>query len=206
MILKLMFDNPITDEKDCIDIEYPSLDYTKFKRLHEYNTDEDITQILENILKSLDCTIEYDGIRFRTTSYPIYSMFLSEYYFYVSKIINQFVYNKYIDKLIKRHINNIVFEYENPCVIKDNKSKNNTKRKKSPPNKFVKYTIKDVFTNKTKYVYCNYKTDEQIESDNPDLLDKLNSAKKKNVKKHNRNKQIGVPLSAMTFNFKKKNK
>ena len=60
-----------------------------------------------------------------------------------------------------------------------------------------------MFTNKSKYVYCNYKTDEQVESDNPDLLDKLNSKISKR-KQNNKRKQIGVPLNAMTFNFKKK--
>ena len=121
-------------------------------------------------------------------------------YFYVNKITNQFIYNEYIDKLIKRHIDNIVFEHDNPYIVN---TKPNKKKKKSPPNKFVKYTTKDMFTNKSKYVYCNYKTDEQIESDNPDLLDKLNSKINKR-KQNNKRKQIGVPLSAMTFNFKKK--
>lgn len=196
----LNYVNPITDEINYLEVQYPIIDYGKFKRLYEYNSDNDLIKILDNILKDLDCTKEYNGVRFRTTNYPIYSMFLSDYYFYVNKITNQFIYNEYIDKLIKRHIDNIVFEYNNPYIVN---TKNNKKKKKSPPNKFVKYTTKDMFTNKSKYVYCNYKTDEQIESDNPDLLDKLNSKISKR-KQNNKRKQIGVPLSAMTFNFKKK--
>lgn len=198
--MKLNYVNPITDEINYLEVQYPIIDYGKFKRLHEYNSDSDLIKILDNILKDLDCTKEYNGVRFRTTSYPIYSMFLSDYYFYVNKITNQFIYNEYIDKLIKRHIDNIVFEYDNPYIVN---TKTNKKKKKSPPNKFVKYTTKDMFTNKSKYVYCNYKTDEQVESDNPDLLDKLNSKISKR-KQNNKRKQIGVPLSAMTFNFKKK--
>lgn len=198
--MKLNYVNPITDEINYLEVQYPIIDYGKFKRLHEYNSDSDLIKILDNILKDLDCTKEYNGIRFRTTSYPIYSMFLSDYYFYINKITNQFIYNKYIDKLIKRHIDNIVFEYDNPYIVN---TKTNKKKKKSPPNKFVKYTTKDMFTNKSKYVYCNYKTDEQIESDNPDLLSKLNSKVSKR-KQNNKRKQIGVPLNAMTFNFKKK--
>lgn len=200
MIMKLNYVNPIADEINYLEIQYPIIDYGKFKRLHEYNNDSDLIKILDNILKDLDCTKEYNGIRFRTTSYPIYSMFLSDYYFYVNKIANQFIYNEYIDKLIKRHIDNIMFEHDNPYIVN---TKTNKKKKKSPPNKFVKYTTKDMFTNKSKYVYCNYKTDEQIESDNPDLLDKLNSKISKR-KQNNKRKQIGVPLNAMTFNFKKK--
>ena len=200
MIARLNYVSPITDEISYLEVTYPIIDYGKFKRLHEYNSDSDLIKILDNILKDLDCTKEYNGVRFRTTSYPIYSMFLSDYYFYVNKIVNQFIYNEYIDKLIKRHIDNIVFEHDNPYIIN---TKNNKKKKKSPPNKFVKYTTKDMFTNKSKYVYCNYKTDEQIESDNPDLLDKLNSKISKR-KQNNKRKQIGVPLNAMTFNFKKK--
>lgn len=199
-MVKLNYVNPITGEINYLEVQYPIIDYGKFKRLHDYNNDNDLIKILDNILKDLDCTKEYNGVRFRTTTYPIYSMFLSDYYFYVNKITNQFIYNEYIDKLIKRHIDNIVFEYNNPYIVN---TKNNKKKKKSPPNKFVKYTTKDMFTNKSKYVYCNYKTDEQIESDNPDLLDKLNSKISKR-KQNNKRKQIGVPLSAMTFNFKKK--
>lgn len=198
--MKLNYVNPITDEINYLEVQYPIIDYGKFKRLHEYNSDSDLIKILDNILKDLDCTKEYNGVRFRTTTYPIYSMFLSDYYFYVNKIVNQFIYNEYIDKLIKRHIDNIVFEYDNPYIVN---TKSNKKKKKSPPNKFVKYTTKDMFTNKSKYVYCNYKTDEQVESDNPDLLDKLNSKISKR-KQNNKRKQIGVPLNAMTFNFKKK--
>lgn len=200
MIMKLNYVNPITDEINYLEVQYPIIDYGKFKRLHEYNSDSDLIKILDNILKDLDCIKEYNGIRFRTTTYPIYSMFLSDYYFYVNKIVNQFIYNEYIDKLIKRHIDNIVFEHDNPYIAN---TKTNKKKKKSPPNKFVKYTTKDMFTNKSKYVYCNYKTDEQVESDNPDLLDKLNSKVSKR-KQTNKRKQIGVPLTAMTFNFKKK--
>lgn len=196
----LNYVNPITDEINYLEVQYPIIDYGKFKRLHEYNNDSDLIKILDNILKDLDCTKEYNGVRFRTTTYPIYSMFLSDYYFYVNKITNQFIYNEYIDKLIKRHIDNIVFEHDHPYIVN---TKTNKKKKKSPPNKFVKYTTKDMFTNKSKYVYCNYKTDEQVESDNPDLLDKLNSKNSKH-KQNNKRKQIGVPLSAMTFNFKKK--
>lgn len=199
-MVMLSYVNPITDEINYFEVQYPIIDYGKFKRLHEYNNDNDLIKILDNILNDLDCTKEYNGVRFRTISYPIYSMFLSDYYFYVNKIVNQFIYNEYIDKLIKRHIDNIVFEHDNPYIVN---TKSNKKKKKSPPNKFVKYTTKDMFTNKSKYVYCNYKTDEQIESDNPDLLDKLNSKISKR-KQNNKRKQIGVPLSAMTFNFKKK--
>lgn len=198
--MKLNYVNPITDDTNCLEVQYPIIDYGKFKRLHEYNSDNDLIKILDNILKDLDCTKEYNGVRFRTTSYPIYSMFLSDYYFYVNKITNQFIYNKYIDKLIKRHIDNIIFEHDNPYIVN---TKTNKKKKKSPPNKFVKYTTKDMFTNKSKYIYCNYKTDEQVESDNPNLLDKLNSKISKR-KQNNKRKQIGVPLNAMTFNFKKK--
>lgn len=202
MIQKLTYNNPITNKEDCIEICYPTIDYAKFKRLHDYNNDANLTEILNNILKDLDCSREYNGVRFRTTAHLIYNTFLSDYYFYLNKITNQFIYNQYVDKLIKRHVDNLIFEHEHPYVENNNKKKSTNKRKKSPPNKFIKYTTKDIFTNKTKYVYCNYKTDEQIVSEDGNMLDKLNSVKKKSTK----SKQIGVPMSAMTFSFKKKNK
>ena len=61
-----------------------------------------------------------------------------------------------------------------------------------------------MFTNKKVYIYENARTKEKIESNNPDLLDELNAPKKKERKKSIKIKEVGVPISAMTFSFKKK--
>lgn len=136
------------------------------------------------------------------TTYFNYNSVISDYFYYLYKLNNQLLYNKYINKFIDRHIENIVFEYEHPYL--DKSAKKVTKRKKTPANKFIRYVTFDIFTNKKIYVYENLYTKEQIKSDNPNLLEELNVPKKKERKKSISTKKVGVPISAMTFNFKKK--
>ena len=204
MILPLSYVNPINNQEEILNIEYPHVDYMYFKSTKKYNNDYDLIVILNDIIKDLDCTIEYDCGRPKVTTYPIYTMTLSKYYFYLSRITNQFTYNNYIDKVIKRHIDNLIFEYEHPYVSPVNKKKSTTKKKKLPPNKFFKQVTYDLFTGKKVYIYINPRTKEEINSDNPNMLDELNTSKKKEHKKSIKIKQTGVPISAMTFSFKKK--
>ena len=204
MIQKLMYVNPINNQQEELKLEYPSIDYIKFKSIYEYNNDFDLINILDKILKKLDCTIEYSCGRTCVTTFPIYNMTLSEYYFYLIRINNQFIYNNYIDKLIKRHIDNLIFEYEHPYIPPTNKKKVTSKKKKLPPNQFFKQVTHNLFTNKETYIYINPRTKEEINSDNPNLLDELNAPKKRERKSSIKIKRGGVPISAMTFSFKKK--
>lgn len=204
MIVCLTYVNPINNQQENLNLDYPMIDYMTFKRIREYNNDFDLIIILDDIIKELDCTIEYDCGRPKVTTFPIYNMTLSKYYFYLSRITNQFIYNKYIDKVIKRHIDNLVFEYKHPYIPPTNKKKVTSKKKKLPPNQFFKQVTYDLFTNKETYIYINPRTKEEINSDNPNLLDELNTPKKKERKSSIKIKQTGVPISAMTFSFKKK--
>lgn len=204
MILPLNYVNPINNQEEILNIEYPRVDYMSFRSTKEYNNDSDLIVILDGIIKELDCTIKYDYGRPKVTTFPIYNMTLSEYYFYLSRITNQFIYNNYINKVIKRHIDNLVFEYEHPYIPPVSKKKSTTKKKKLPPNKFFKQVTHDLFTGKEKYIYTNPRTKEEIMSNNPNILDELNASKKKERKKSIKIKQTGVPISAMTFSFKKK--
>lgn len=180
-----------------LNANYPIVDYGYWRSIKEYYNDSDICNILDYLLKNLDCTKEYTSGRPLMTTYPTYNNRISEYIYYISKLVNQFLYNEYIDKLAKRHYDNIEFELANPYKSKE-KNKRNTK-KKSAPNKFIKQNTIDLFTGENVYVYENFKTKEVIKSNNPDLLNELNSVKKKKE-----TKIVGVPLSAMTFNFKNK--
>ena len=204
MIQILTFVNPINNKEEQLYIKEFELDYYKFKHLKEYSNDDDIINILEDIINSLDCTIEYDCGRKCMTTYPIYNNYISEYFYYVIKLVNQYLYNNYIDKLIKRHIDNVIFEYKHPYIISTKNVKTKTKKNKRPPNKFVKQVTHDLFTGKEVYTYFNPRTKESINSNNPNLLDELNASKKKERKKSIKIKEVGVPISAMTFSFKKK--
>lgn len=201
MIVKLNYVNPINDQDCELSITILELDYFKFKRIEDFNNDIDLCKILDNILIKIDCTKETNYGRVCTTNCFMYNDSLSEYYFYLIKIRNQFIYNIYIDKVIKRHIDNILYEYNIPININVVKSKPVKAKKKSIPNKFVKRVSIDMFTGEEIYYYTNLKTNEEVRSTNPNLLDELNAPKKK-IKK----KEIGVPISAMTFNFNLKKK
>ena len=108
-------------------------------------------------------------------------------------------YNQYFDKLINCHIDNILFEVMNDFVQAPVKPYPKIKNK-LPENKFIKYTTKDIFTGKETYIYENLRTLEKISSNNPNVLEELDAPKKKKVKKK---KEVGVPISSMTFSFKK---
>lgn len=202
--MKLIFNNPITNQIDNLDIKDLKLDYFNWKSIINCKTDNDIINVLNTKLKELDCTKEYSYGRTMMVNSFIYDTTMSNYYYYLIKLNNQFLYNIYVNKLINRHIKNIIFEYNYPYIENKNKNQNKIKKKKRPINKFVKYVTFDMFTNKEIFVYENPFTKEIIESDNPNLLDELNAPKKKERKKSIKIKEIGVPISAMTFNFKKK--
>ena len=61
-----------------------------------------------------------------------------------------------------------------------------------------------MFTGEVVYQYINARTGDEVSSSNPDLLTELNAPKKKERKKSIKIKSAGVPISAMTFSFKKK--
>ena len=114
MIVKLNYVNPINNQDCELSITTLEIDYFKFKRIEDFNNDIDLCKILDDILVKIDCTKETNYGRVCTTNCFMYNDFLSEYYFYLLKIRNQFIYNTYVDKVIKRHIDNIVYEHNIP--------------------------------------------------------------------------------------------
>ena len=202
--MNLMFVNPITEQNSFLVVDYPKVDYMYWRSCIDVKNDNDIITILNDKLKDLDCTKEYSCGRPMMINYSSYTSTISNYCYYLYKLTNQIIYNTYINKLIDRHIKNIVFEYEYPYVPPVSKKKSTTKKKKLPPNKFFKQVTHDLFTGKEKYNYINPRTKEEINSDNPNMLDELNAPKKKERKKSIKIKEVGVSISAMTFSFKKK--
>lgn len=184
------------DINDKLIIELNELDYLEFKRGIDYDTDEDVCKILDEIIKNIDCRIEYDiGRPMMTTNYG-YHKRLSEYYRYLLKLQNQFLYNKYFDKLIDTHRKNIIFEHDYPCtpIVSNKKAK-----RKKVKSEFVRTITKDLFTGEKIYQYTNIKTKKEINSNNPNLLNKLN-----NKSKYNNKAKSNVSIDSMTFSFKTK--
>lgn len=191
--------NPITDTEDVLIIKRPSVDVIYWYHVKDCRNDIDICAVLNNILKELDCTREYSCGRPMMTTISNYNLAINNYYYYLLKFDNQVLYNTYIDALINRHIKNVLFEYEHPYVpTKVIKKKRNSK-KRIIKDEFIKQESIDMFTGKSKYFYTNAKTGELYESSNPDLLNEL----KQHKKKEKTSKRGAVPISAMTFSFKK---
>ena len=191
----------VDDNKSInIEINIPNLEYLDWIKTNSYLTDEDIVVVLEEYLKKLDCTIEYGCGRVMMTTYPMYQIYKDTYYHHLLKLSNQYLYNVYFDKLCKKEYDNVMFELENPYRPIQTKAKTKSKTKKVIPNKFIKNTTKDLFTGEEVYIYENLKTGEIIKSKNPNLLNELNSPKKK--EKKTRTKVASIPLDAMTFSFK----
>lgn len=191
MILKWI--NPLVNTEDVLKIERPFVDYTEWIYLSYKET----IPALDDLLKDLDCTREYNCGRPMMTTILNYNNKLSEYYYYLLRLDNYILYNEYVDKLIDRHVQNIIFEYEYPIAPKIKSKPKRNSKKRTIPNTFIKQKSIDMFTGKEVYYYDNIKTGEHYESNNPDLITKIKKRKDKV-------KRTGVPIEAMTFSFKKK--
>lgn len=192
--------NPFTLTEDVLHINRPNVDALYWYNSINCKTDKDIVKVLNDILNKLDCTKEYECGRPMMTTFFNYTNAMSDYYYYLLKLVNYITYNIYLNKLIQRHIDNILFEYEHPYQPKQVGKKRRNSKKRIIPNKFVKYKTTDLFTGVDKFIYSNPKTGEEYETSNPNLEQEI----KRKQTKTKRTKSIGVPISAMTFSFKKK--
>lgn len=197
--MTVMWINPLILTEDVLHIERPKVDAKYWYSSKNCRTDADVVTVLKNILNSLDCTKEYSCGRPMMTTFVMYNSFMNDYYYYLLKLDNYIIYNKYLDILIDRHVQNIIFEYAHPCTPKQVGKKKHNSKKRTIPNKFIKQESIDMFTGEKKYFYTNPKTGEEYESSNPDFLSELKQRKKKEKAP----KRSAVPISIMTFNFKK---
>lgn len=192
--MKIEFINPITNQQDYLEITYKDIDYHKWRNYNQESQYDCINGMLQHYLHELDCTREYKSGRPMMTHYPIYQLRLADYYYWLCKITNQIQYNNCIDVLIQRHIENLIFEHEHPYIKEVPKKKISKKKVKHG---WQKQETKDLFTGETIYIYQNLDTGEYINSNNPNMLEKLNKPKKRiKIPKD------GISLDAMTFSFK----
>lgn len=154
--------------KDLI-ISLPELDYIKWRTLSDNLNKKDLITLIEDTLKD----IKNVGTLFSINDFN-YKLYLEYFYYYILKLDNQILYNEYINKLQKLHIDLLTYEYE----IKQNQ------------NGIFGYS-KDVFTNRVVTVNINKK---RIKSN------KSNSSKNKTKKKE----VYKVDMTGIAFNFKKK--
>lgn len=203
MIVTITYNNPISNNEEdlIIDIDSPRYDYADFINNLALLYIGDIYKELNSILADLDCTRIFKSGRPMMIEYSQYKINIAKFLKLLYKIPGYSIYNEYIDKLINRHIENILFEFNNPIV---KKKPTNSKKQKAKPNKWIKAVTNDIFTGEERYIYENLKTGEIITSGNPDLLETLNAKKEKKTKEVKVKEQVDTSLKYVTFSFNKK--
>lgn len=203
MIVTITYNNPISNNEEDLVIDIDSIHYEQrdflldLQMLYEGN----IYTHLNAILADLDCTRIFKSGRPMMIEYSQYKINIAKFLKLLYKIPGYSIYNEYIDKLINRHIENILFEFNNPIV---KKKPTNSKKQKAKPNKWIKAVTNDIFTGEERYIYENLKTGEIITSGNPDLLETLNAKKEKKTKEVKVKEQVDTSLKYVTFSFNKK--
>ena len=203
MIVTITYNNPISNNEEDLVIDIDSIHYEQrdflldLQILYEGN----IYTHLNAILADLDCTRIFKSGRPMMIEYSQYKINIAKFLKLLYKIPGYSIYNEYIDKLINRHIENILFEFNNPIV---KKKPTNSKKQKAKPNKWIKAVTNDIFTGEERYIYENLKTGEIITSGNPDLLETLNAKKEKKTKEVKQKEQVDTSLKYVTFSFNKK--
>lgn len=202
MIQTITYNNPITNTEESffidIDILLVNIDTWKADLYTLYV--DNIYDKLNEYLNDLDCTRTYKSGRPMMIAYNSYESIMAKFFKLLYKIPGYSIYNEYVDKLIQRHINNILFEFNNPII---KKKPTNSKKQKSKPNKWVKAITNDLFTGEERYIYENLKTGEIITSGNPNLLEELNN-KKKDKPKISTTPIKEISINNLILNFKKK--
>lgn len=198
MIATITYNNPISNNEENLIIDIDSLyyDYADFTNTLAILYTGNIYEQLNSILSDLDCSRIFKSGRPMMIEYSQYKINIAKFLKLLYKIPGYSIYNEYIDKLINLHINNILFEFNNPIV---KKKPTNSKKQKTKPNKWIKAETTDLFTGEVRYIYENLKTGEIITSGNGDLLESLNSKKQK-VKKE----LTPISREGVIFNFNKK--
>lgn len=199
MIQTITYNNPITNIEESLVLDIDSLyyDYPTFINELAILYIGDIYKELDSILTDLDCTRIFKSGKPMMIQYSQYKINIIKFIRLLNKIPGYSIYNEYIDKLINRHIENILFEFNNPIV---KKKPTQSKKQKSKPNKLIKAETNDLFTGEKRYIYENLKTGEIITSGNPDLLESLNASKPKKKKEEVKI----ISKEGLIFNFKKK--
>lgn len=202
MIQTITYNNPITNTEESffidIDVLLVNIDTWKADLYTLYVGN--IYDKLNEYLNDLDCTRIYKSGRPMMIAYNSYKSTMAKFFKLLYKIPGYSIYNEYVDKLIQRHIDNILFEFNNPII----KSKpTNSKKQKSKPNKWIKSITNDLFTGEERYIYENLKTGEIITSGNPNLLEQLNN-KKKDKPKISTTPIKEISINNLILNFKKK--
>lgn len=182
-----------------IDTNYPNYEYMDYNIFIGLIANKNIYDALDEIIRNIDCTKRTkQGKRYIFTDCYAYDKFIYWYIRCLLRITDYVKYNYYYNLLYTVH--NFNLEFESLFAEKEEKKIKTPRVKKEKvkvENKFIKKITHNLFTGEEIYIYFNPKTGEEIESDNPDLLDELNAPKKKI-------KYNYIKPEHLHFNFNKK--
>lgn len=177
---------------------YDGIKYYSYENLFQ----TPVEKVLDSLLEDIDTTKLCGNVQIITTNSFMYDELVQKYIRFLFRIpLSDYIkYNKYVQLLLDRHQENLDFEasiVNNIVTPKNNKKPSN---KKKVPNKFVRTETHNLFTGELEYDYTNFATGESFISTNPNLLDELNSPKKKKKVKKEQRKEFGKII----LNFKLK--
>lgn len=182
-----------------INTNYPNYEYMDYTLFISFISNRNIEDCLIELIRNIDCTKRTkEGKRYMIVNCYAYNKFIYWYIRCLLRLTDYIKYNYYYNLLYAIH--NFNLEFESLFVEKEEKKVKTTRKKKEKvkvENKFIKKVTLNIFTGEEMYIYFNPKTGEEIESDNPNLLDELNAPKKKI-------KYNYIKPEHLHFNFNKK--
>ena len=185
-----------------INTNYENYDGIKYYN-YENLLQTPVKETLDNILAELDCSKLCAGKIIIPTNSFRYDELIETYIRIIFRIpiYNYILYNEYVEKLLNRHNENLEFENNfKPEVKKITKTKGKKVSKNKVPNVYVRTETHNLFTGELEYDYTNFATGDSFISSNPNLLEQLNSPKKRKKEKKVPRKDFGKIL----LNFKLK--
>ena len=185
-----------------VDTNYPNYEYMNYTLFIGFISNRNIEDCLIELIRAIDCTKRTkQGKRYMITDCYAYNNFIYWYIRCLLRITDYIKYNYYYNLLYTVH--NFNLEFESLFVEKEEKKIKTPKVKKEKvkvENKFIKEVTHNLFTGEEIYIYFNPKTGEEIESDNPNLLDELNERLKRKSKVKSNNY---IKPEHLHFNFNK---
>ena len=180
-------------------INYDYLDWIKYISGFEKYTP---VEYFYQIIKELDCSkINKKGQQLMSINHYEYPLLINNAIKVLDRILDYSLYNDLFLYLISCHERNLEIckEYDEEQRNRQTTKNPKTRAKKTKiKDEYLKSTSTDLFTGKTNYIYSNLKTGDEIISDNPDLLEKLNKPKERKKKTP---KVLSLPIG---FSFKLK--
>lgn len=190
MKLHIYNEEPLIDE--ILEIEPYNENRMSMRFIRDCKNDTEIKEELEQILRDLNCSIILKCGKLITVGTFKYNNLLSKYKYYYEQLTNKYFIEEFKDKLIKRHIENIIFDkkyfeeqkqleisIENRKLHKAKLKYTRGGRRKAPT--WTENVTYDLFNAHPVYYYSNDIDDIQYRSDTKLTNEELNAKHKEDI-------------------------